>query len=165
MLLQKSMLRWGFDVKLISKKTIMRMFTAKNKASTVVSDMIPVLITIVITGMLALCYTLWVANFETKQHIDAIAREYILRMSTVGYLTTEDKELLLEELDKCNMENISLLGTTEYKVNNGEKVTLKVSGDYNYKEVKFLDVFFWKADGTEVTKKRLEIEKCTTAIY
>ena len=137
----------------------------KSKASTVVSDMIPVLMTIIITGMLALCYVSWISNFEAKEHINAIAREYVLRMGTVGYLTLQDKTLLLEELEAQRLENISLSGTTVNKVENGEIVTLKISGDYNYNKVKMMDIFSWKADGTEGDKTRIEIERRTTAIY
>lgn len=137
----------------------------KSKASTVVSDMVPVLMTVILTGMLALCYASWIGNFEVKEHINAIAREYVLRMGTVGYLTLEDKTLLLEELEAQKLENISLQGTTVSKVENGEIVTLKISGDYNYSKVKMFSLFSWKADGTEKDKTKIEIERCTTAMY
>ncbi len=148
----------------IKKEKFKEIFLKKTNASTVVSDMIPVLITIIITGVMALCYISWISMFETKEHIDSIAREYVLKMGTVGYLTLQDRALLLQELQAQNLENISLQGTTENKVESGETVTLKISGYYKYTEIKMKDIFSWDAS-TDYNKNKLEIERCTTAIY
>lgn len=127
--------------------------------------MIPVLITVVLTGMLILCYVSWVSNFEYKEKIDSIAREYLLRMGTVGCLSDEDKNMLLQELADNSLENIELQGTTLIPVESGEVVTLKIKGNFNYRNVTMNDIFSWNADGSADMKKQIEIEKSTTALY
>ena len=165
MLQQKLTELWGFNVIDLHIKKLVRLPTGRCRASTVVSDMIPVVITILVTGILALCYVSWISDFETKETINAITREYLLRMGTVGYLSNEDKSELLSELEDKNIEDISLLGTTDTKVESGEIVTLKISGKYKCSNLKFVNVFLWQFNDSTKVKKDFCVEKCTTAIY
>jgi len=132
--------------------------------STVIADMIPAVITVLVTGVLLFFYSSWVYNFETKEYINAIVREYILRMETKGYLIESDRNMLIEELQSKGLENLSLSGTTFTPVQNGEIVTLKISGEINYKKMKFSDIFNWNAK-SKFVKKSIEITQSTTAIY
>ena len=86
-------------------------------------------------------------------------------MGTVGYLSNEDKSELLSELEDKNIEDISLLGTTDTKVESGEIVTLKISGKYKCSNLKFVNVFLWQFNDSTKVKKDFCVEKCTTAIY
>lgn len=68
----------------------------------------------------------------TKQACGQIARAYILRMESEGYLTSEDLNQMKNELTELGIINISTSGTTT--INNpsqyGEQITLQFSGDY-----------------------------------
>lgn len=146
------------------KKYLSKFIKWKNNGSTVAADMIPAVITIVITGILLLFYSSWVYNFETREYINSIAREYILRMETKGCLTESDRDLLLTELQSKGVEDISFDGTTTSPVDNGNLVTLKIAGKVNYRQFSIDDLFKWNFDDFN-EKKNIEITQCTTAIY
>lgn len=69
-----------------------------------------------------------------------IARNYILRMETVGYLTQKEEESLREELSRNGITNIDLTGTTREQTAYGAPVTLrirgKIGGDYDFEELR-----------------------------
>ena len=63
-----------------------------------------------------------------KTEISQLARKYILRMETVGYLTTEDNTSLCQELSAAGVTEINLSGTTQSEVSYGVPITLQISG-------------------------------------
>lgn len=135
----------------------------KEKASSVLSDMIPILLAIVLTGMLAVVYASWVSNFEEKEAVNAIVREYLMRMETVGYLNSEDAKLLKQELSAHHVENVSLAGTTLAPVENGGRVILNVTGKMRLKSVEMESWLKWNFKQNDVC--RINITRSTTAIY
>ena len=140
-----------------------KFFVSEQEASAVVADMIPSIITIVIAAILLIFYSTWVYNFESREYINSIVREYVLRMETRGCLTKEDKDMLFAELQNKGMEQICLDGTTLTPVENGDIVTLKISGEIKYKQFSFKDIFKWGEEGNN--KKHIEVIQSTTAIY
>lgn len=145
-------------------KLVTKFINHSEEGSTVVADMLPAVITVMFTGVLLFFYSNWVYNFETREYINSIVREYILRMETKGYLIESDRNMLIEELQNKGMENVSLNGTTFVPVENGEIVTLKISGEVKYKSISFTDVFNWSSNSKYI-KKNIEIHQSTTAIY
>ncbi len=69
-----------------------------------------------------------------------IARNYILRMETVGYLTQADEERLREELTRNGITDIELTGTTKEQTVYGTQITLrirgKIGGSYDFEELR-----------------------------
>lgn len=141
------------------------LLSGRMKGSTVLTDMLPVVIAVIVTGMMVLWYGSWIANFEKKGFVDSLAREYVLRMASTGYLTPSDRSLLEGELRNEGIASVSFTGTTLSPVESGELVTLKMECDYEKKNVVFLGVFSWLADESASTWGRFHVEKRTTAIY
>lgn len=129
----------------------------------VLSDMIPVIITIVITGMLGIMFSMWVAQFEQKEAVNSIVREYLLRMETVGYLNSEDKDSLMQELQYHDVDEILLDGTTFTPVENGEQVVLKITGIMKVKQMHMESIFQWNDNAS--AEIPINIERTATALY
>lgn len=90
---------------------------------------IPILLTIIIAAYIILSFTQYIIAFNKKDEIDLIARQYILRMETQGYLTHADEDDLIRELEEIGLYNISLDGTTLVEAGYGEVIKLHIQGD------------------------------------
>lgn len=75
-----------------------------------------------------LSYMESVSLIQQKTEVSQLARKYILRMETMGYLTNEDSTLLCQELSAVGVTEINLSGTTRSEVSYGVPVTLQISG-------------------------------------
>lgn len=73
-----------------------------------------------------------------KTEVGQLARKYILRMETVGYLTDDDGKLLREELEAAGATEINFEGSTVNPVNYGENIILQIEGKLGGKYV------FWE---------------------
>ena len=129
----------------------------------VLSDMIPVILTIIITGILGIMFSMWIGQFEQKEAVNSVVREYLLKMETVGYLSQTDRNSLKQELNKYNVKNISFSGTTVTPVENGEKVCLKITGVMKVKYLHLETLFHWTTGREAVVP--LVIERTATALY
>ena len=69
-----------------------------------------------------------VSLLQQKEHVGQLARKYILRMETVGYLTVGDRALLMNELRDMGVTEVDCAGTTLTPVTYGEKLVLRISG-------------------------------------
>lgn len=69
-----------------------------------------------------------VSLIEQKTVVGQIARKYILRMETVGYLTERDRIQMCRELDESGVTEIVLEGTTMHGVVYGAPIMLQISG-------------------------------------
>ena len=78
--------------------------------------------------VLVLQYMEQVRLIQQKWQMMQISRAYILRMETKGYLTREDAEELLEELERAGVEQITLEGTTRNPADYGERIVLRIRG-------------------------------------
>lgn len=65
---------------------------------------------------------------QQKAEVGQLARKYILKMETVGYLPSEDIALLTQELNAAGVTETDYTGTTVNKVTYGETVTLQIRG-------------------------------------
>lgn len=75
-----------------------------------------------------LSYMECVCLIHGKTEANQLARKYILRMETVGYLTAEDKTSLCQELDSMGVTEIDLSGTTLSQTSYGTPIYLQISG-------------------------------------
>lgn len=86
--------------------------------------------------MLSYMDNVWLIHQKTA--VSQIARQYILRMETVGYLTEEDRIRLGRELDGAGVTELELEGTTLSPVAYGDIITLeirgKLEGEYDFAE-------------------------------
>lgn len=92
---------------------------------------IPILLTIIIAAYIILSFTQYIIAFNKKDEIDLLARQYILRMETVGYLTPADETDLISKLEEIGLYNINLDGTTLAEVGYGEVIELHIKGDFD----------------------------------
>lgn len=65
---------------------------------------------------------------NSKAAISQIARKYILRMETVGYLTGNDRLELSQELTEVGVVDLDLTGTTLNQVDYGSPILLVIHG-------------------------------------
>ena len=86
--------------------------------------------------MLSYMNNVWLIHRKTE--VSQIARQYILKMETVGYLTEEDRIRLGRELDEAGVTQLELAGTTMSPVTYGDIITLeirgKLEGEYDFEE-------------------------------
>lgn len=78
--------------------------------------------------VLMLSYMDNVRLIHRKTEVSQIARQYILRMETVGYLTEEDRIRLGRELEAAGVTELELAGTTLSPVTYGDIITLEIRG-------------------------------------
>lgn len=75
---------------------------------------------------------------QQKSEVSQLARKYILRMETVGFLTQQDEQILCSELTDAGVTGIDLTGSTRSQVSYGESITLRIKGKlkekYEFKE-------------------------------
>lgn len=90
---------------------------------------------IMATGICLLAVTVVMLSYmddvlliRQKTEINQIARQYILRMETVGYLTAEDRIELEGELQGIGVTSLSLTGTTVSPTGYGEIIILEIQG-------------------------------------
>lgn len=69
-----------------------------------------------------------VALIQQKTGVNQLARKYILKMETVGFLTGRDQTLLCGELEQLGVEDIRLDESTLQQVNYGDPITLTIQG-------------------------------------
>lgn len=124
--------------------------------------MMATIITVMVVGGLIIFAANNFRNMDDKTEIDMIAREYILKMETTGYLTSEYQADLLDELNEYNWANVSIDGTTTSQVNYGDTIILHISGDLNVKTYSLADFFKLKKGDATVS---IDISKASTAKY
>ncbi len=77
---------------------------------------------------------------KQKNQVSQVAREYILRMETVGCLTAEDAAALTGKLQSIRVSDVDLSGSTFVMVGYGNQVTLhirgKLRGKYEIDEIR-----------------------------
>ncbi len=108
-----------------------------------------------------------IKDFYKKNTYDSIARTYILKMETAGFLTPTMETSLLEELRNNGMTNISLEGTTKTMQTHGSPITLDIEGTTTTRKLlpgkdDRSDPSFWEHGKTDVGY-RVTIRKKSTA--
>ena len=90
---------------------------------------------IMVTGIFILAMTIVLLAFmddmqliQQKMEVDQIARRYILRMETVGYLQNSDQSELIAELTEWGVTEIDLGATTVSEVGYGGRIVLEIRG-------------------------------------
>lgn len=94
------------------------------------------------TGILVLAMTVLMASclesmqmLSQKEEVNQLARKYILRMETVGYLTGDDRTSLERELARIGVTGIDLSGTTMSEAGYGNIIYLSIHGSLPGKSI------------------------------
>lgn len=122
---------------------------------------IPIMITAVVILLLSVIPIF--SLLSDKSEIDQIGRTYLLKMESDGYLSSDMKSQLIDDLKSIkNVKNIDILDTTETRVGYGQKVYLKFIVTYNY-EILSGNQLLNKIISSE--EKKIVYSKCSTAKY
>lgn len=93
-----------------------------------IEKLLPVLLsTGIVFGMILLSGH-FMELFRDREAMNQVARAYLLKMETVGYLPIELLEELECDLTECGLEDISFAGTNTQPVSYGMPIYLSVSG-------------------------------------
>jgi len=109
----------------------------RRKDKGILDQFLPAIVVIVLLAVLWTGSMISASNIDRSSDIQQIARTYMLRMETDGYLTQENRELLVAELEYLDMEQIDLAGTSFSNVGYGNQVRLVIRGIVNLKDVNF----------------------------
>lgn len=93
-----------------------------------VVDVMSVGICVIAMTVLMLAYMGSVRLLNSKSQIDQIARKYILRMETVGYLTANDRLEMTQELVALGATELDYTGSTLEQVDYGSTISLVIHG-------------------------------------
>ncbi len=93
-----------------------------------VTDVMSAGICVIAMTVLMLAFTGSIQLLNSKSRIDQIARKYILRMETVGYLTGADRLELTEELTALGAIELDYTGSTMNHVAYGSTISLVIRG-------------------------------------
>lgn len=102
--------------------------------------MLPVLLGIAAISVLSLMYLSYMSDYDKKEAADQLAREYILRMETEGYLSLSEAYSFVSDLNSLGFEEISLSGTTMSDAGYGNQITLMVSAVLKTDEIRVTDL-------------------------
>lgn len=100
----------------------------KKNTGTIEKMIIPV-IAILASILIIITYA---NNIKPVNDIDkarGVARNYILRMESNGYLRDNDEDNLIRELKSIGITNVSLTGTTRKPVGYSNNIVLSINGD------------------------------------
>lgn len=122
--------------------------------------MLPVLLGIAAVSVLSLMYITYMDIMDRREMVYQISREYLLRMETEGYLTSEAASEMISEIQETGASSINLAGTTLTKSEYGKEITLCIDARIPMDEMVITNLF-------NVNKRRvyknLHIVKKTTA--
>ena len=94
----------------------------------IIDKVLPLLICLVVVTVMIHVFIGWTDTIKVKRDADTLVREYLLIMEAEGYLTVENKEKLLQELNDIGVE-VSNWGDTSFSnVGYGNEVILEVNG-------------------------------------
>ena len=109
----------------------------KKKDKGMLDQFLPAIVVIVLLAVLWTGSMITASNINRSNDIQQVARTYLLQMETDGYLTEENKGLLLNDLAALDMINIDLTGTSFTDVGYGNQVRLVIRGKVNLKDINF----------------------------
>lgn len=93
-----------------------------------VGDLLSALLCIIAMVAAMTAFMDCVALVNKKMMVGQTARNYVLKMETVGYLTGQEEQCLRRELAEQGVSEVSLEGTTKVPVAYGAEITLEITG-------------------------------------
>ncbi len=90
--------------------------------------LLPVFISLTVAAVLVVLSAGFFTAIRQRDLIDQLAREYLLKMETEGYLSDGRREELTASLAQAGLCSISLDGTTFAEVSYGDRISLCIYG-------------------------------------
>ena len=109
----------------------------KRKDKGILDQFLPAIVVIVLLAVLWTGSMISASNIDRSSDIHHVARTYLLRMEADGFLTEDNRNLLLAELEALDMENIDLTGTSFTNVGYGNPVRLVIRGVVTLSDIEF----------------------------
>ena len=109
----------------------------RRKDKGILDQFLPAIVVIVLLAVLWTGSMISASNIDRSSDIHHVARTYLLRMEADGYLTEENRNLMISELDALDMENIDLTGTSFTDVGYGNRIRLVIRGVVNLNDMDF----------------------------
>ena len=103
-----------------------KMATSRRKGS--IMNVLAACICILTMTIIMMAFMGSVGLLNSKAAVSQIARKYILRMETVGYLTENDRVELSRELTEVGVVDLDFTGTTLSQVDYGSPILLVIHG-------------------------------------
>lgn len=108
--------------------------------------MLPVLLAMAAMTAITVMYLTYMSDYDKRESADQIAREYILRMETQGYLSEEMKNNLISDLGDIGVSGINLQGTTMAKAAYGDEIALIINASVETEEHVFENLLSKRTD-------------------
>jgi hypothetical protein len=93
-----------------------------------VDKILPLLLCLVVVTLTIHVYVGWSDTIKIKRDADTLVREYILLMEAEGYLSTDNKEKLEDELNNIGVSITHWGETTFTNVGYGNEIILEIIG-------------------------------------
>lgn len=122
--------------------------------------MLPVLLAMAAMTAITVMYLTYMSDYDKRESADQIAREYILKMETQGYLTVEMKDNLITDLGDIGFGHINLQGTTMSKADYGDEIVLIINAVLETKEHIFEHLLGKRTDSK---MRQIKISKKSTS--
>jgi hypothetical protein len=106
--------------------TLVNTFHAKSRGS--MTDFLPMGLAVLAISIVMMSFLSLSRVLAVEEQASQIARQYMLRMETVGFLTPQDQNNLEMELAARGITNVSYEGTTHTKVGYGAPIHLCIQG-------------------------------------
>ncbi|MFI3238103.1 MAG: hypothetical protein R3Y47_08785 [Lachnospiraceae bacterium] len=135
-------------------------YRANRKDQGFIHQILPVFFSIVVVLCIVIMSGEWMSVIRRRDEINQVARSYLLKMESTGYLQEEDKDDLLSLLGDMNISNIDLSGTTLSSVSYGDHIYLCIEGIFEYEVVELIP---FQEKEYELLTMPFEIEMMSTA--
>ncbi len=93
-----------------------------------VGDVMPMCIFVICIAFVMITFSDCVRLIGVKTAVSQISRQYILRMETYGYLTSGDRDRMVDALTEAGLKDITLGGTDTAEVGYGNEIVLEITG-------------------------------------
>lgn len=127
--------------------------TKKEEGTSAISSMLSMVLTVFLVAILLIVYFGHMANIDKRDTLDVIAREFILKMETTGYLTEELEDELIKKLNAVGLKNVDLTGTTRSEAGYGQQILLCIAGELQLNSYTLESIFGFqeKNEWTKIT--------------
>lgn len=130
-----------------------------------IGSMLVMIITFMIAIILIMAYASWHSKLAAQDSIYLTVGTYLKSIESSGYLTSEQKEQMINELEGYGMENISLEGTSMNSVPYGNKVTIHVRGKVHLSNVPSLCIENGEISFSQDSCMEVDISRSGTSFY
>lgn len=132
-----------------------------NKSKGSIMDFMSPLLCFLAFTIIATAFFSIMKTVSNKDEVSQVARQYILRMETVGYLTDSDRTSMIQTLTDIGVSNIDISGTTTSDVGYGNPIILSIKGTLKMSSLNGDDLaeFGFIENDTPIYERRMSTAK------